>query len=173
MDQLLKFGSVALHNRKNNTADSFEYHLFHFLTSDKFERICLAMLPTERMKQCKAGWSILGHTLGEICNRWIVEAVRNERRMADPKLFQRSALVSLSGEELKSETHRVLTWALKSVRDKEKEESSARFLLLSTMLCQEKDVGDEYISTRYDMTMLIRNMAGDGGLYLLTEPYFE
>ena len=36
---------------------------------------------------------------------------------------------------------------------------------------QEKDVGDEYISKRYDMNMLLRNITGDGGLHLLTEAF--
>ena len=41
------------------------------------------------------------------------------------------------------------------------------------MMCKEKDVDDEYIARRYNMTMLLRNVAGNGGLQLVTEPYFD
>ena len=40
------------------------------------------------------------------------------------------------------------------------------------MICQEKDVDDEHIARRYDMTILLGNVAGNGGLQLITEPYF-
>ena len=41
------------------------------------------------------------------------------------------------------------------------------------MICQEKDVDNEYIARRYDMTILLRNIAGNGGLQLVMEPYFD
>ena len=63
--------------------------------------------------------------------------------------------------------------AIKSVRDNEKDEESNEYGILDMMICQKKDVDDEYIARRYDMTMPLRNVAGNGGLQLVTEPYFN
>ena len=41
------------------------------------------------------------------------------------------------------------------------------------MICQQKDIDNEYITRQYDMTMLLRNIAGNGGLQLVMEPYFD
>ena len=41
------------------------------------------------------------------------------------------------------------------------------------MIFQEKDLDNGYIVSRYDMTMLLRNVAGNGGLQLVTKPYFD
>ena len=69
--------------------------------------------------------------------------------------------------------HRVVSWAIKSARDIEKDEESDEYKILDMMICQEKDVDDEYIARRYDMTMLLRNIAGNGCLQLVMEPYFD
>ena len=47
--------------------------------------------------------------------------------------------------------------------------------ILDMMICQEKDVDDEYIARRYDMTMLLllRNIAVNGGLQLVMELYLD
>ena len=65
-----------------------------------------------------------------------------------------------------------MAWAIASAKNNEQDESSDEYLLLNLMICQEKDVGDEYIAKRYDMNMLLRNIAGDGGLHLVTEAFF-
>jgi len=39
--------------------------------------------------------------------------------------------------------------------------------------CKEKDVDDKYIRTRYDLTMLLRNIGGSGGLCLVSDAFFD
>ena len=87
----------------------------------------------------------------------------------NPKLYRRRLFGNLTREELKSETHRVVSWAIKSARDIEKDEESDEYKILDMMICQEKDVDDEYIARQYDMTTLLRNIAGNGGLQLLID----
>ena len=41
--------------------------------------------------------------------------------------------------------------------------------LLHSLVCLEKDVDDEYIDKRMDLTTMIRNTGGDGGMRLLRE----
>ena len=41
------------------------------------------------------------------------------------------------------------------------------------MFCQEKDVDDDYIEQRYDLTMLLRNLGGSGGLRLVSDGFFD
>ena len=173
MDRLLKFAKDAMENRKSNTNDSFEYSCFHFYASDELATICSNLLPTEPMRTIKSGWPILARVLADILRGWLVDAVRIERRKKNPDLYRRRLFGNLTREELKSETHRVMSWAIKSARDIEKHEESAEYKILDMMICQEKDVDDEYIARRYDMTMLLRNIAGNGGLQLVIEPYFD
>ena len=65
-----------------------------------------------------------------------------------------------------------MCWAIKSARYNEKDEESNEYRILDMMICQEKDVDDEYIARRYNMIILLRNIAGNSGLQLVTEPYF-
>ena len=115
MDTLM-FGKYAILNRKLTSADSYGYRLFHFLVSDEFKLICSTMLPAKRMQTLKAMWPILGRALGNILYKCLIDTVCNERRKRDPKIFQRQGYASLTGEELKSETDRVMGWAIASAR---------------------------------------------------------
>ena len=72
------------------------------------------MLPIKPMQTIKAVWSILGRVIGNILRNWLIDAVHIEQRKKDPKLFQRQGYVSLTGEELKSETNSVMYWAIAS-----------------------------------------------------------
>ena len=53
----------------------------------------------------------------------------------------------MSGKELKSETNRVMGWKIASARDNQKDETSNEYMLLGLIVCQEKDVDDDYIAT--------------------------
>ena len=66
-----------------------------------------------------------------------------------------------------------MCWAIKSARDNGKDEELDAYGILDMIICREKDVDDKHIARRYDMTMLLRNVAGNGGLQLVTEPYFD
>ena len=129
------------------------------------------MLPTGPIRTIKSGLPILGRVLADILRGWLIDAVRSERRKKNPELYRRQLYANLTREELKSETHRVMCWSINSARDNEKDEESDEYRILDMMICKEKDVDDEYIARRYDMTMLWRNIARNGDLQLVMEPY--
>ena len=60
-----------------------------------------------------------------------------------------------------------------SARNNIKDVSSDKNCLLSLMFCQEKDVDEEYVKKRYDLTMLLRNIGGNGGMRLVSDEYFD
>ena len=64
-------------------------------------------------------------------------------------------------------------WVITSARKNVKDDTSNKYRLLSLMVCQEKDVSDDYIKTRYDLTMLLRNIGGSGGLGLVADGFFD
>ena len=78
--------------------------------SDKLRDICTVTpkLPTKPMQEIRQGWVIMAWELGMIVRQWLIDAVRHERMKISPKQFQRATKVSLTGEELTSETHRVM-----------------------------------------------------------------
>ena len=125
------------------------------------------------MQTIKAAWPILGQMLGNILRKWLIDTVRNERRNHNPKLFQAKGFASLTTEEVKSKTNRVMCWAIASARENVRDETSNKYRLLSMMFCKEKYVDDEYIRTCYDLTMLLRNIGGNGGLCLVSEAFFD
>ena len=100
--------------------------------------------------------------VADILRGWFINAVCNERRKKSHELYQRWLYANLTPEELKSETHRVMWWAIKSARDSQKDEELNKYTLYDDMPRQ--DVYNEYIARRYDRTMLLRNVAGNGGL---------
>ena len=173
MDQLVPFGRDAMMHRENKSADGYEYKLFHFLVSDEFCLICSAMLPTKRMQIIKAAWPIFGRVLGNIFRTWLIDAVRNERRNRDPELFKIRDYARVTNEELKSETNRIMSWAMWSARIKIKDVCLDKYRLLSLVFCQEKDVDEEYVKARYDLTVLLRNIGGNGGMRLVSGEYFD
>ena len=172
MDKLFVFGKEALDNRKANASHSYEYRLFHFLASDDYFQLCKKVLPTEAMQTIEPGCTILGHCLGEIFRTWLIDAVRNERRRKDPELFRKAQSVNLSDEVIKSETNRILGWAVKSARDQTKNKTSDEYKLLSSMVCYEKDIDGKDLMERCDLTTLLQNKGGEGGLCLVSEAFF-
>ena len=74
----------------------------------------------------------------------------------------------MSGEELKSKTNIVMYWGIASAQDNQEYETSNEYMLLGLIVCQEKDVDDDYIATWYNLTMLLHNIGGKGGLKLVT-----
>ena len=130
------------------------------------------MLPTKPMQKIKATWSILSRVLGNLLRTWLIDAVRNERGNRNPELFKIRDYARVTNEELKSETNRVMSWAMWSARNNIKDVSSDKFCLLSLMFCQEKDVDEEYVKKRYDLTMLVKNIGGNGGMRLVSDEYF-
>jgi hypothetical protein len=120
------------------------------MKSDRLKEICTEVLPTASMRDIRPGWTILAYELAMIVRGWFISAVREERRKKDPKQFQRKALEDLSGEELTSETHRVLGWAPKDCISKKKYKSEEQKLLLEAMGVLEKDVDDEFTRSKYD-----------------------
>ena len=106
---------------------------------------------------------------------WGVTAMRivsKELTVAD-ELFKIRDYARVTNEELKSETNRVMSWAMWSAREKIKDASSDKYRLLSLMFCQEKDVDEGYVKARYDLTMLLRNIGGNGGMRLVSGEYFD
>ena len=138
--------------------------MFHFVVSDDFRLICSTMLPTKQMQRNKPAWPILGRVLGNIFSKWLIDAVRNKQRSRDPELFKIRDYARVTNEELKSETNWVMSWAMWSAQITVKDVDSDKYRLLSMMFCQEKDVDEEYIKTRYDLTMLLQNIGGNGGM---------
>ena len=160
-------------SRTNKSADSFKYLLWFYIISDEFHKVCSTLLPTKAMRESSAGNTVLGHALGEIFQKWLIEAVRNERKAKDPHLFQVVLSGNLSQTQLKSETNRVLAWAVASASGRIKDKSSKEYKLLNEMVCFEKDIGEEYIKDRYSLDVLLRNIGGDGGLNVLKDPFLE
>lgn len=111
--------------------------------------------------------------LGEVSKSWLVIELRSERMKKDPDLFKRRLSLNLSKDELKSEVNRILAWAIRGVRDKVDDKSSSVYRLLDSMVCQKKDVDESYLADRYDLGMAFSNVGGEGGLTLVTEPFFE
>ena len=120
-----------------------------------------------------AAWTIWGHLLGEMFRKWLTEAVCIEQKKKDPELFVRTLNVSINDEDLKSETNRVLGWAIKSARDRQKDVVCDEYHLLNSKICQEKDLNDEHVATKYDVTTMLRNIGVDGGLSLVTEEFLS
>ena len=56
-----------------------------------------------------------------------------------------------------------------SARGNIKDELSNKYLLLNLMFCQEKDVDDDYIEQRYDLTILLRNISGGDSMRLVSD----
>ena len=91
----------------------------------------------------------------------------------DPHLFSSAIEVELSDEVIKSETNRVLGWAVKSARDKTKDRTSSEYKLLNSMVCYEKDIEKNKLAERCDLATLLRNVGGEGGLCLVSETFFS
>ena len=173
MSAIFEFAKNALEKRKNNSADSFEYQVWQFFTSQELNGICSTTLPTDSLRNIKAGHSILADMLGEVFKSWLITELRGERMKRDPDLFKRRLSLNLSRDELKSEVNRILAWAIKGVRDKVDDESSPKYRLLNSMVCQKKDVDESYLADRYDLGMAFSNVGGEGSLTLVSEPFFE
>ena len=173
MSAIFEFAKNALEKRKNNSADSFEYQLWQFFTSQELNGICSTTLPTDSLRNITAGHSILADMLGEVFKSWLVTELRGERMKRDPDLFKRRLSPNLSRDELSSEVNRILAWAIRGVRDKVDDKSSFVYRLLDSMVCQKKDVDESYLADRYDLGMAFSNVGGEGGLTLVTEPFFE
>lgn len=174
MDQLFEYAEKAMSNRRSTKTDSFEYSLFHYQCSDELYQTCSAMLPTEAMKASRPAHTILACELGSIVIKWYIETVRFERKQKNPELFERTTLVNLSDEALKSEVHRLMGWAVKDCKVKKKfADRSAENHLLDQMICLEKDVDEDFISNCLDFATLIRNTGGEGGLSLITAGFLD
>ena len=106
------------------------------------------MLPTKQMQTNKPAWPILGRVLGNIFSKWLIDAVRNERRSRDPELFKIRDYARVTNEELKSETNRVMSWARWLAHSNVKDVDSDKYRLLSMIFCQEKDIDEEYTKTQ-------------------------
>ena len=87
----------------------------------------------------KAAWPIFGRVLGNIFRSWLIDTVHNERQNHDPELFKIRDYARVMNEELKSETNRVMIWAMWSARNNIKDVSSYKYCLLNLIFCQEKD----------------------------------
>ena len=74
---------------------------------------------------------------------------------------------------LNSETNRVMAWAIASVYEKQSDKTTTKAQLLALMMCKEKDVDEEYLNNnnRCDLTFMIRNCGGEGGLNIVTERF--
>ena len=168
MDNLLEFGEDALLNRKSKSACSFESRLFRFLVSDNFECICSAMFHTKATQTIKTDWPILvlGNVLGEIYSKWLIDAVRNEIRKKYQKLFQKSLYFNLSGEELKSETNRVMGWAIVLVRGNQKDETSLykNICEMKIMVDESKDANCSLHDMQKAIENALKNTMGDQGI---------
>ena len=99
----------------------------------------------------------------------MINAVQNKQRALNPEKIRIQSSAAVTHEELKSETNRVMTWAMWSARERIKDQLLNTCLLLNLMFCQEKDVDDDYIEQRYDLTILLRNISGGDSMRLVSD----
>ncbi|EJK51179.1 hypothetical protein THAOC_29671, partial [Thalassiosira oceanica] len=167
---------------RNSRGESYEYQLFHFLSSKEFAGICSANLPTDAMKYIPAGWVFLGIELSDILQEWLVIEAKGVRMKLEPDLFNASRTLQLGPEELKSETNRFGGWAGRSCMarrskylggDAEKCSNDPQYRLLDLMVCYEKDLSEDYVATKVEFALYLSNYAGEGGLSFVAEPFFD
>jgi len=103
----------------------------------------------------------------------LIEAVCIEQKRKDPELFTRTLNISINEEDLKSETNRVLGQAIKLARDCQKDTICDEYDLLNSMICQEKDLDDDDVTTKYDLTKMLHYIGRDYGLLLVMEEFFS
>ncbi|EJK59784.1 hypothetical protein THAOC_19955 [Thalassiosira oceanica] len=180
MDKLLGMSLNSV--LRNSRGESYEYQLFHFLSSKEFAEICFANLPTDAMKYISAGWVFLGLELSDILQEWLVIEAKGVRMKLDPDLFNASRTLQLGPEELKSETNRFGGWAGKSCMarrskylggDAEKCSKDPQYRLLDLIVCYEKDLSEDYVATKVEFALYLSNYAGEGGLSFVAEPFFD
>ena len=105
MDKLLQLAvDTAV---TSNSDDSFEYSLFWFLQSEEFAQICFLHLPTDAMKNISPGWVMLGLTLSDILQNWLIIKARGEQKKHQPVDLEkkRSKALKLTEQEIINETH--------------------------------------------------------------------
>ena len=136
------------------------------------------------MRHISPGWVMLGLALSDILQNWLIIKARGERMKHQPTDLakERAKALKLNKAETISELQRYGPWAVKSCKEVRKNKlkgssvdcsKDPTYRLLSSMACYEKDVDDEYISTRVDFGTFLRNCGGEGGLLYVTEPFFD